>query len=45
MSENEKTQVGDIDRSMYDFRYEETEDSDIAVFIYFAVVIMICILV
>lgn len=26
MSENEKTQVGDIDRSMYDFRYEETED-------------------
>lgn len=26
MSENEKSQVGDIDRSMYDFRYEETED-------------------
>ena len=26
MSENEKTHVGDIDRSMYDFRYEETED-------------------
>ena len=26
MSENEKTQVNDIDRSMYDFRYEETED-------------------
>lgn len=26
MSDNEKTQVGDIDRSMYDFRYEENED-------------------
>lgn len=26
MSENEKTNVSDIDRSMYDFRYEETED-------------------
>lgn len=26
MSENEKTQVEDIDRSMYDFRYEENED-------------------
>ena len=26
MSETEKTQVDDIDRSMYDFRYEENED-------------------
>ncbi|MCR5613071.1 Fe-S cluster assembly protein SufB [Treponema sp.] len=26
MSENEKTEVNDIDRSMYDFKYEETED-------------------
>ncbi|MBQ0003568.1 MAG: Fe-S cluster assembly protein SufB [Treponema sp.] len=26
MSENEKTNVSDIDRSMYDFRYEETAD-------------------
>ena len=26
MSNEEKTQVNDIDRSMYDFRYEETQD-------------------
>ena len=26
MSEKEKTQVDDINRSMYDFRYEENED-------------------